>query len=435
MVERGGLGEQRVVELAADHGGGVEHRAARRGEAVEPQADHGLDRRGQRSPVRGPRGLAARCDPIAADVSPELAEKEGIALGLGDDGAHHRLRCVGIELREQRARIGWCQRAQCHLRQARRPAQIVEGGGQRLRLFAVAVRGGDEEAVVAQGARDAMQEEQRRAVGPLEVLERQHDRLARRGTAEKRRDRLDERDPRVLGIDHRRRGRAGVATQPRHDVTETARCGTDRRQHVAAIAADGVRRDDVLPRREGRRAVAARRDQGLDAARARRADQLFDEPRLADAGLAGDERDAAAAGQQVVERRRQPRRLGASPDQFSAPARRQCRLAARRRGGCRAGARRAHARFESSRSRLHELADAIEAGVDRRVGEFQIGPELILQLVARHDPIAVADQVQQDVELARLHRQLRHTVTTSSMRLVDDHVAEIVDQGHRPLRR
>jgi hypothetical protein len=182
---------------------------------------------------------------------------------------------------------------------AQSPHAVVAGKAVR------AVRGDHEHRQVRERLGQRRQELERRLVGPVEVVEDEQHGAVGREVRERREDGLDER--RAVG---RRSRRAELGQDHRQMWRERA----EPVERVRVGAQPRAKRGDK--RAVGRGAGLhgrARQDQRVGLALGEPGDQ----PRLADAGVAADEQDAAGAAARAVERRAEPRELCVAPDQGS----------------------------------------------------------------------------------------------------------------------
>lgn len=266
--------------------------------------------------------------------------------------------------------------------------------------LAVAKRADDQERKRRALAREEADELARGGVGPLEVVQRHDQRRAPREPGEGARPAVEERE-RVA----RRRERV-------------ARRGVRPRQHVLErrplLRAEGRRADRLGQRARRLRPRPARRHVDVLVAAApggERAvgrggrEQLLDEPRLADAGLARHEDDARGPRARRVELGAQPGQLGASPDEAGAG------------GGAIAGARRGRdGHREPQPVAVHRLdapgaarlvADrdprAPHALAHRRVADDRVGPERAQHLRARQQRAGALGEQHEQIEGLRIH--------------------------------
>jgi hypothetical protein len=188
------------------------------------------------------------------------------------------------------------------------PRQLREAPGERVRAFLVAHRRDDENAGATAG--DCEQELERRLVGPVHVV--QHEREGPLGRAEQPGYRIVE--PKLLLA--RAECRCGrklmvVAQQRRNDG------GEDRGVAVEAVAQPlEVGRESLCPRAVGRCPVFVRRSPEHDGSASRGAVlELACEPRLADAGLPGEDHDGGIARGGALEQAVHRLELGLAADE------------------------------------------------------------------------------------------------------------------------
>ena len=218
---------------------------------------------------------------------------------------------------------------------ARQPVQLdaagarvaLELGEQRpQRMAAVqlvrAVGGDDQHALAAQRRGEIDEERARRAVGPVQVLDRHQQAVLAGQKLQQLQQRVEQarlRGRLVVGL-------AVAAAEPGEDLGERVARGAGEQRRERGIAGAGQRAQRADDRRVGQLALAqldAVAADHADAVGARRALELAQQPRLADAGLAGHERERRPA-------RPRPRR----PPSAAPRARRSGR-----RSGCWSGGR------------------------------------------------------------------------------------------------
>ena len=201
-------------EPARHRGADREHLVALVAEAREAAPDHFAHALGQ---LFGDAFRAARPVPVDAfertalrEVAQDLGDEERVALGLAvhrlredrrrlllADGFDERLHLVAVEPAQQHALVEVLS------------PQRGDHVGERMGAVEldVAIRAHDQDALATQVARQVLQQQERRLVGPVEVVEHEHDRTARpprwRGTPRRPR--------RAASVRRRRRARATPA--------------------------------------------------------------------------------------------------------------------------------------------------------------------------------------------------------------------------------
>ena len=330
------LAHERVAEavgvgLGVDHDDVVRHRLAQpghelvgreAGRALEQPVAHarardggeaqgGLGGRAQRLDAQHQRVGDVGRQALAGGGGGQLLGEERVALGAGE------------QLVDQ-ARLGPAPEDPGELRDDLLAREALQGdalddrgalglGHQRpQRVAAVqlvgAVRGDEQHALVARVAHEEGQEVARRAVGPMDVLEDEHQR-PRLGQASQEGEQELEHAPlreRALG--------AGLGCVELGEQRRQAGRGA---AELAGVEA-AQRADD---RRIGQLAVAevdAVAGEHARALRPRAGRELGDQPRLADARLARDQGDRRAPIGRAVERRGQARELALAPDELGA---------------------------------------------------------------------------------------------------------------------
>ena len=206
------------------------------------------------------------------------------------------------------------QPAQRHAGEAPLALERLERRGERVAAAeaGAAVGEDDQQPHVRRRTHQVGEQQQRGAVGVVQVLERDEQLALAHGGADELDDGVEQAQPLLLGVGRRVRGarrdlrRAAVAGEPadvvEHGCGQTAR-GRDERSQRAAPRAVRAR---LLAR--------AAADHG-GAAGAGLGGGLVDEPRLADPGLARYRDDVGAASARGPERSPQARELGVAADE------------------------------------------------------------------------------------------------------------------------
>ena len=166
------------------------------------------------------------------------------------------------------------------------------------------VGGDDEHARLAQRAGEEGEQQQRRQVGGVQVVEEHDQRLARRRVAQEDRDGVEEREAGLLGLEVAGLGQVEALAQLGRELGHPARAGAELRTQGVVVAVGGERAHDLHPRPERGRAAAVPAARPRDAMAVGRGAlaQRGGQARLADAGLAGEQDEAAAAGRRLLER-------------------------------------------------------------------------------------------------------------------------------------
>lgn len=329
-------GERVQAELAADHGGRAERLQHEGLQRVQAPADRVAHAFGQRQRAR--RGRAVVQTSLGGEQLHELVDEERVAGARLVDGrdelrrdrrALARAKAPRPRLRQQTDVVA----AEALERQARRGArEAAEGGreiGARVRL-GVAVRGDRQQRDVRQRARDELQREQRRGVGPVQVVEHDDERTLLRDRRQQRRERVEEPEASLVGVQlGRLRGRSErpgelwqQAGDPRGALGE--RCAQRRGVGATAEHAPDLHPGPVRGRPA---AVPAAAPRPRGAARRGVLDELARERGLADAGLARQQDQAAAAGEGAFQARVELRKLASAPHEaWTAPFAHGCRM-------------------------------------------------------------------------------------------------------------
>ncbi len=304
---------ERADEVEVERLAGDRRRLGRRAAVVaelrgadEDRVAHGV---GQRD-----RAVAGELEPVAAALQQpadakrraQLLDEERRPLRRVVHGANERRRRCRFEVRgEQRGEVGGLQRPDRELvQQAGAPQLVAQPAQPVVAGEAVgAVGGDDEDAGAGERLGERRQELERRLVGAVQVVEHDEDRRVPGEMGQGAADRLEERRPvgrgggdAELGQDHRE------VRSERPAARERVRFGPQ------AVAQRG---DDRPVRRAA--AVARRADQHERVAAA--CGELGRQPRLADARLAGEQDEAAAAGAGAVECRDEALELAVPTDE------------------------------------------------------------------------------------------------------------------------
>ena len=311
--------QQPVGDVAPRHGGDAEHLPGGRVEAGHLRQEDVAQSRRQGRLTAGRGGE-------------QLAREERIALRAHEDRLGHRLReRVVAAGRDDRGDVVTRQRSELPRGDLGRAGQA---GDERLQALAgaglvAAVAGDEEDLAPRHRVGEVRHQVERRLVGPVQVLQHQHD---DRGAAEAIDDREhlgEEPHPRLRArILLRRRRRAVDETchQPRQLPQVRHQLGQLRR------AAQGPQRvDDRQVRQAGSDQLDAAPFEHRRAAGVGARGELADQPRLADPRRAADQQRAAAPRCGVLERGVELSELGRAADEPGRDANRLARVGRRRR--------------------------------------------------------------------------------------------------------
>ncbi len=227
----------------------------------------------------------------------DLLDQERVAVGA----LEHELHQVGLGRRaddalELRGDLVLREPLELQPAHAARPVPAADQAAQRVRAVQLvgAVREHEQDLRVVQAAHEQRDQLERRAVGPVQVLEHDHERPVAPGARD--------------GAEHELEQLRGLGPLARQRRVIGIELGHEPRQLRPRVAEQRVelRRRDLMrerPQRLGQRGQRHRVAAELDAAagdhasarRHRRAGRLFDEPGLADARLAADDHDGRVA--------------------------------------------------------------------------------------------------------------------------------------------
>ena len=300
VAEPGGGGREVEVERLAGHGAAPREQAGALGQARDLLPERGRDGRRHADGVR----LLARRGGGHARAR-ELLQVERVAAALAvqerlGGGAEQR---VGLRLRE---------RAELDAGDQPVAPGGLERGEQAVRNLTGAERERDQHPGGRRAAQQVGDQLQRGVVGPVDVVEDEDDRLRPSPSAAAARARRGTRgSARPAG--RRRRGPGGR----RQHARELGHPLADQRLQAALAQRRDVVVQRVDPDRErqiGLQLGAAADVDGVPAG-ARALGQLVEQPRLADAGLAGHDDPARAGRPDRVERRIERRELLSAADE------------------------------------------------------------------------------------------------------------------------
>ncbi len=135
--------------------------------------------------------------------------------------------------------------------------QLAEGLGQRMTApqLDVAIGAEQQQARGAQLAREELQQQEGRFVGPVQIVEDHHQRASLRGVAQQHREALEKSEARLLGIEARRHREAGQRfVDLGHQRGNVRGAGTEVGQQLARLAVLDPRPHHLHPGPERRRA-------------------------------------------------------------------------------------------------------------------------------------------------------------------------------------
>ena len=275
----------------ADHRRDVEYLVRRFAQLRQAARDHLLD-------ALGNGDLAQRALLERGQAAQRLLDEERVPVGLlGQPAQEARGHVVAGD---ERARLFLGQPRQDDVLERPLPAQAAE------QLTFERPRGADDQqshrrAVLEQVA----EQQQRRRVGPVQIVEQQHDRALARGEREHPVDALEQPEAACLGLVAERLAELRhVAAQLRDEARELGQLARDlARQDQRLAVGDEVRQrgDERLVREERLRVRAPIEDRRVGTPR-----ELGREPGLADPGVARQQDELALAADRDAEPRRQP---------------------------------------------------------------------------------------------------------------------------------
>ena len=336
-------------ELAADDRCAHEQVGTGLGQVGQALRDHLPDGRRDRG---APGVLEADQPPLGREQPDHLLDEQRVALGAVVD---RRGQGLGrIDLGREREEAGDVVLGQPAQRQPPRgvvPGELGQRRPQRVIAAQVdlAVGTHDQDPRVRDRAGEELEEQQRRRVGRLEVVEHQHERRGAGRVAQKRRRRVEEPKPRALGFQRGRRRQVG------HDLAQLGEHLCDDRGARAQLRAHRLRADvpqvgaqRLHPRpvggcTAGLPAPSRQHPRALLPGPGR---ELARQPALADPGLASDEDHRAPRPARGVEAGEQLR-----PAPGRGPRRRRLRAPGARAAPRRSSSASSWRRIACSRSR------------------------------------------------------------------------------------
>ena len=301
-------------------------RAAPRSPSPRGARDAGRSPRARLRGCRAPR--AARSRPAAALAAQRAdstrwrstsSAKNGLPSVSACEHAHEALGCLVLRARGDHAApsSAGIEAAQQHPLDARLAPQVSQQLGERMRAreIGLAVGAEQEQRRRPRRAREMAQQDQRRLVGPVQIVEQDQHEGAARGVREQRIDGLEEAPALRLGVEGRgRRGRAaGGAARARGGVAWSA-SAEPARSSPRAHAARGAR---APASRAGTERRGPRRSARRARSRPRRARRARARPRAASCRCRARRRAARGAARRArrFQRGIEPRALRGAADE------------------------------------------------------------------------------------------------------------------------
>ena len=236
-----------------------------------------------------------------------LRDEQGIPLCLGVDRIGHSRPGprAGRKL-DVLGHVGGAQPGERQLARVGLPHQLGHRRGERVagRRVDIAIRGHDEQAAVVQPAGDKLQQEERRLVGGMQVVEHDDERAVLRSASEEPAHGLEHLKARARLRQGRRVAELGEELaylgqelrQERGSGSELGPQGV--RVRIAQMHLEGL---DPGPVRRGAARLPRAPDQDLRTARARLLHQSVGKAALSDSRLAGHEHHASVAGERFIQ--------------------------------------------------------------------------------------------------------------------------------------
>jgi len=407
---------------AASASGGAQQGVRGLRERIEAAADRVTHALRKRQRVRSTRRETA----ALAQPARHLLHEEGVALGE----LAERLREGGLEprardgLRELRNLAGG-EAAQRHAGHVGLVREVAEHACERVAAAHLDVPVGPDQQQrrIPQLAREEQEETQRVAVGPVQIVDAQEQRRALGRAAQLARHAFEPAEARLLALGGPERA-------------EDLALGAD--TALGAARRERAQRLEEGPERGRAFGLPTLPGQPAHAAAARFRAELFERPGLTDAGLAHDQHDAAPTRGALVERGTERlHRLDAPHEGGSARAlahrgARSGRVAELRLGHEAVAAPVHGLDHARPRARVaHRAPGRADATRQHAVAHAHARPERGEQLGLRHHALAVAQQVEQHVEHARLELHDLAPATELVALLVELAVGEAPDHPGR----
>ena len=307
----GDRGQERKVELPSRHGRGGEHGASLGREGRQALQDGAADA------ARDGEAARRRREPVALlqaspSLSHDLVEEEGVALGLamqsaGDGGRDG----VSRDRLDEPRDLGGGEAAQHQLAPPPSNARQRLGDRRIAARFGLAIGPHDDHRCVGELVGQEVEEQQRRLIGAVEILEHEQHGRRFRDPPEKGGRVLEEVKARRLGLAGRGcRLFVQMPAQLRHQSAERANPRLHLGRDPGSTAQARVRPEDLEPGpvRRPPLGLAAAAPQRTHAVPCRLAGELAGQPGLPDPGLASYEEErptvrakAGEAAQELLE--------------------------------------------------------------------------------------------------------------------------------------
>ena len=268
--------DRREVERRADHRADREGLVHRVGQPGEPPADdlaHALGDAEVGDRARGgPAPVVVLHDRAGlGEVAQHLTDEERVALGLGVQRRGEIPAALGElvtgDVRHEAGDLVLVEALEVEAVDAGLAPEVAEHVRERMAAVevGVAVRAEEEHAHRRRRPEQVTEQDERRLVGPVQVVEHEHHGRRGRDLGEQVGDRVEQPEALGLGVGHHRLGEAGDATREvGDDAHELAAERADLGAHLI-----GRRDEHVVTQRLGERTVRARRGPRRSGPRAR----------------------------------------------------------------------------------------------------------------------------------------------------------------------
>ena len=293
-----------------------QHSTRGRRQRIEATADRLAHRVGNaKAALRRARVLLAARAQQLGDLDDEERVAAGRAVHGGDQGPRRRRPVAANE--QARHLVGGEAAERDAVRDARHGGEQLRRSGRR-RELGLAVRPEEQHACVAQLTRDVVEQQQRLAVRPVQVVKHYDERLDVARAAHQRRDRVEQAEARGLAVVAVVDRRLLVAGESRRETRELERCRSGELAHALDRAMPDHPAQHLDPRPVRGRPLGLVAASPRDAVLQHLGDQALDDAGLADARLAGDEHAARPSRLGVGERAGEKPQLVLAPDERAA---------------------------------------------------------------------------------------------------------------------
>ena len=347
----------------------------------------------------------------------DLAYEEGIPIGSIPDGSHESVvRLVAQELTDQGARLLLLESRQTMAVAVVEARKHGERVGEWMGIVhpGVPIGADHEERDEWVRSGDVLEQTERDAVGPVQVVEEQHPGRSCAGACEEAGDGVEELESGAAGTgpERPREFREPVGEIGK-ELGENESVGSELGSQRRIVLVGEERPESLHPSPVGRRILALRIPafEHLEAVRTSDLGGLTGRARLPDPRLSREQHHATVTRARGFKRVFELQQKAGAPDKWPAQSAVIAERGVRRRAHLDHGSREAEAPLAQG---LHE--PRLGTGVAQRPAQVSHGaaqggvahrhawPERVEELVARHDATPVADEMEQELQGERLER-------------------------------